>query len=143
MEAIIFIQALVIGISIGRLVFLNSRRLLKRRHTNMIFLNFMIALTVICFLKSSFIYLYGQQCPWTVDLEKADNLLWAAKTLLDTIIQAFIVFMTLGVAYGYDILYADVSQRILKFVFGLTISKFFFMQMERGLSGVEAFCALH
>jgi hypothetical protein len=47
--------------------------------------------------------------------------------------------MTLGVAYGYDILYADVSQRILKFVFGLTISKFFFMQMERGLSGVEAF----
>ena len=47
--------------------------------------------------------------------------------------------MTLGVAYGYDILYADISIRILKFVFGLTIAKFFFNQTERAFSGIETF----
>jgi hypothetical protein len=47
--------------------------------------------------------------------------------------------MTLGVAYGYDILYADISIRILKFVFGLTIAKLFFNQTERAFSGIETF----
>lgn len=95
----------------------------------MVLVIFMVALTIICALSNTFTYLYGRQCPWTLDLEKAINLLGAARTLLHTIIQAFIVFITLSVAYGYDILYADISPGILKVVFGFTTAKFFFFQL--------------
>lgn len=101
----------------------------------------MLALTTICALSNSFTYLYGRQCPWTADLEKAINLLGAARTLLHTIIQAFIVFMTLALVYGYDILYANISSCILKQVFGFTTAKFFFFQLERALSGFQALVA--
>lgn len=103
----------------------------------MVFVNLMVGLTITCALHNVLTYLYGRQCPWTLDLEKVFNLIGAARSLLDTITQAFIVLMTLGVAYGYEILYADISVRILKFVFGLTITKFFFIQIEKAFSGNE------
>jgi hypothetical protein len=135
LQVIMIVYAIVIGCSVGRMFKLKSNGQLSRRHTNLVLVNFMVALTIICALSNTFTYLYGRQCPWTEDLEKAINLLGAARTLLHTIIQAFIVFMTLSVAYGYDVLYADISPRILKLVFGLTTAKFFFFQLERALSG--------
>lgn len=132
------IYTLVLGTSACRMMLLRSQGLLERRHINFVLVSLMVALTAICALSNTFTYLYGRQCPWTVDLEKAINLLGAARTLLHTIIQAFIVFITLALAYGYDVLYADISNRILKLVFGLTIARFFLFQFERALSGFQA-----
>lgn len=118
------------------LCYLKYKNMLKRRHTNLIFTSFVLVLTSISFFSHLFIYLYGQKCPWSVEWQKIINLLDAAKALLSTIIKAFIVFMTMSIVYGYDVIVANVTQNILKQVFVLTIVKFFLYQFERALSGV-------
>lgn len=124
--------------SLVRVCYLKYKNQLRNRHETLLFQIFMIILTAICALSAVFTYMYDRQCPWVLDWERFINVLDAARILLQTIIKAFIVFMSLSTIYGFNIILTEITPNILKSVFSLTIVKFFLYQAERSLSGIQA-----
>jgi hypothetical protein len=102
-----------------------------RSHTMPIVLLLIIGLSTLGLLDSLLASLQIGACPWKQGDEKQLTIIVSMRNLFNTFISALAVFLMLTVAYGFDVIYAEVTPQILKIVLIMTCSRFFLFKLEQ------------
>lgn len=69
-------------------------------------------------------YSYLESCPWTIERATRNDFVLQVSHFLSTVIDASFIYMTLVTAIGYGVARANLTMFEIKFLFGLTASKF-------------------
>ena len=131
------VYGLVLAAAAGRLIFLQLKRQLDSMHSWYVLTVMLLVLGLTSSTTNFFTYIYGRQCPWPLEKQGELSMLESARVFFHTVSKVFVIFISLAIAYGYDILYADVSAHILKVVLIMTPLRFMTLQIERSFSSFQ------
>ena len=87
------------------------------------------ALTIMCSFNAAIKYSYYVYCPWPLEKEEDANVTKLIARVLKPLVDATITYLTFMLAVGFTIIKLDVSLFEVKFVFGLTVTKWLFSQI--------------
>lgn len=90
-----------------------------------------VGITGLSICSTALFFLYGKACPWTAEQEDSISFYASTYDLVSTICKPLIVFVVLTVAYGFDVIFADVTNSILKIVFGMTFARFLLTKLQQ------------
>ena len=89
-----------------------------------------LAITGLSMVQTLMTYLYGGACPWTAESEDQISFFASGQELVNTISQPLIIFVVIAVAYGFDVIFADVTSHALKLVFSMTFARFLTTKLQ-------------
>jgi len=101
---------------------------------NKFMINMFLGLIILQTVLQLVDFLLYKNCPWTLDTEKSSNFMESIKLFLQTVIQSYVVLMTLLVVIGFSVLYNRLTEISFKVTFALTIGKFFMIQFNAALA---------